>query len=89
MPIYEYKCEECGLRFEVRQGFDDEPVTECPHEGCHGAVHRVFSPPTIIFKGSGFYVNDYGRGNKKKSSGPESGSENSSRPSEAAKTGSD
>lgn len=62
MPIYEYECKKCGCHFEVRQDFDDEPVTECKNDGCKGPAHRVFSPPTIIFKGSGFYVTDYGRG---------------------------
>ena len=63
MPIYEYKCQKCGYCFEVRQDFDDDPLTECTNDHCHGPVRRVFSPPAIIFKGSGFYVTDYGRGN--------------------------
>ncbi len=67
MPIYEYKCSKCGLRFEVRQGFNDKPVEHCQNPDCNGKVHRVFSPPAIIFKGSGFHVNDYGRGNHKPS----------------------
>jgi len=58
MPIYEYQCQKCGCRFEVRQDFDDEPITQCQNNGCDGLVRRVFSPPAIIFKGSGFYVTD-------------------------------
>lgn len=61
MPIYEYKCKKCGYRFEVRQGFDDDPIIECRNNGCPGPVRRVLSAPAIIFKGSGFHVNDYGR----------------------------
>ncbi|MDF1515903.1 MAG: zinc ribbon domain-containing protein, partial [Anaerolineae bacterium] len=56
MPLYEYKCQECGLRFERRQSFTDKPVTICPD--CGGAVVRLIQPAGIIFKGSGFYVTD-------------------------------
>ena len=63
MPIYEYQCDECGCRFEVRQSYSDAPVTQCKDDKCRGKVHKVFSPPAIIFKGSGFHVTDYGRGN--------------------------
>ena len=64
MPIYEYGCKKCGYRFEVRQSFNDDPLAECQHDGCKGPVHRIFSPPTIIFKGSGFYTTDYARDGK-------------------------
>jgi len=60
MPIYEYKCDNCGEVFEVRQKFADEPVTV--HEKCGGPVHRLMSTPSFQFKGSGFYVTDYGKG---------------------------
>ncbi len=56
MPLYEYHCEECGVRFERRQKFSDSPVRLCPE--CGGDVHRVIGPTGIIFKGSGFYVTD-------------------------------
>jgi len=56
MPIYEYECEACGLRFERAQRFSDEPLRFCPE--CEGTVHRVIHPVGIIFKGSGFYVTD-------------------------------
>jgi putative FmdB family regulatory protein len=61
MPIYEYKCDNCGDVFEVRQKFADEPVTV--HEKCGGPVHRLMSTPSFNFKGSGWYVTDYGKGN--------------------------
>lgn len=63
MPIYEYQCEKCGHVFEVTQSFKDEPVKQCRSNGCRGKVRKLFSPPAIIFKGSGFHVTDYGRGN--------------------------
>lgn len=56
MPLYEYQCEECGLRFERRQSFNDAPLSECPE--CEGPVHRVIGVTGVIFKGSGFYVTD-------------------------------
>ena len=56
MPLYEYQCQECGLRFERRQHFSDEPVKTCPD--CEGPVVRLIHPAGIIFKGSGFYVTD-------------------------------
>ena len=56
MPIYEYQCKECGVRFERLQSFSDEPVTVCPE--CEGETYRLIHSAGIIFKGSGFYVND-------------------------------
>ena len=56
MPIYEYECEQCGVRFERLQRMADDPVTACPE--CTGHVHRVMQPVGVIFKGSGFYVTD-------------------------------
>jgi putative FmdB family regulatory protein len=61
MPIYAYECKECGVRFERRQSFSDDPVKICPE--CEGEVHRLIQPAGIIFKGSGFYVTD-NRGSK-------------------------
>ena len=61
MPIYGYECKECGVRFERRQSFSDDPITICPE--CEGEVRRLLEPAGIIFKGSGFYVTD-NRGSK-------------------------
>jgi putative FmdB family regulatory protein len=57
VPIYEYRCQK-GHTFEVRQGFEDEPATQC--EVCGAPVKRVFHPIAVHFKGSGFYNTDYG-----------------------------
>ena len=62
MPIYEYECRKCGHRFDVMQSFSDPPPASCGNNGCRGKVRKVISPPAVIFKGSGFYVTDYGRG---------------------------
>lgn len=57
MPLYVYRCEDCGCQFEKRQSFADAPLTVC--ESCQGVVRRVLQPSTIIYKGSGFYSTDY------------------------------
>jgi putative FmdB family regulatory protein len=56
MPIYEYQCEKCGMRFERLQQMSAAPVSSCPE--CGGSVHRVITPVGVIFRGSGFYVTD-------------------------------
>jgi len=60
MPLYEYQCSKCEKVFEVRQKFSDEPVTV--HEDCGGSVVKLMSAPAFSFKGSGWYVTDYGKG---------------------------
>jgi len=57
MPLYEYQCRACGVRFERQQHVNDEPVKICPE--CGGEVVRLIQPVGIIFKGSGFYVTDH------------------------------
>ena len=62
MPLYDYKCHKCGEVFEVRQKFADEPLKV--HDNCGGEVHRMLSAPALQFKGTGWYVTDYGKGGK-------------------------
>jgi putative FmdB family regulatory protein len=62
MPLYEYVCHRCGKTFEVIQKFADEPLAL--HQECGGAEERLLSAPALQFKGSGWYVTDYGQGNK-------------------------
>jgi putative FmdB family regulatory protein len=62
MPIYEYQCSECGLYFERLQRFGAPSPETCPNG--HKQVQRLLSQPTIIFKGSGFYVTDNGRSSR-------------------------
>ena len=57
MPTYEYQCNECDHKFEVFQSMNDDPIETC--EKCTGKVRKLFNSTGIIFKGSGFYVNDY------------------------------
>ncbi len=56
MPIYEYECLTCGVSFEKRQRFSEEPKADCPQG--HQETRRLLSTPAIVFKGSGFYIND-------------------------------
>lgn len=56
MPTYEYVCKSCGHLFEIVQPMRDDPLTECPE--CGGLLRKVFAPPAISFKGSGFYATD-------------------------------
>jgi putative FmdB family regulatory protein len=56
MPLYEYECKACGVRFERQQLITDDPVKTCPE--CGGGVRRVIHPTAIIFKGRGFYATD-------------------------------
>jgi putative FmdB family regulatory protein len=57
MPIYTYRCENCGVQFEERQKFSDDPLKVCP-ECDHEALRKVYMPVGIVFKGSGFYATD-------------------------------
>jgi putative FmdB family regulatory protein len=56
MPLYAYRCNNCGHEFEVRQRFSDGPLSDCPQ--CDGTVRRIISQVGVVFKGSGFYVTD-------------------------------
>jgi putative FmdB family regulatory protein len=59
MPLYEYQCTKCGVRFEKIQKFSDPLVDTCPT--CGGKVEKLLSAPAFTFKGSGFYITDYSR----------------------------
>jgi putative FmdB family regulatory protein len=57
MPTYEYRCRDCGHSFDIVQKMSDDPLTHCPE--CGGDLRKVFAPPAISFKGSGFYATDH------------------------------
>ena len=57
MPIYTYRCENCGVQFERRQKFSDDPLKICP-ECENESLRKVYLPVGIVFKGSGFYATD-------------------------------
>ena len=57
MPLYEYRCKKCSLRFEQRRSFEESGKAVCP--SCGSEAQRLFLPVAIVFKGSGFYTTDY------------------------------
>ena len=67
MPIYEYECRSCSLRFELKRRFGDNSEARCPQ--CQSKARRIFSSVPILFKGSGFYVTDKAAEEKNKSGG--------------------
>ncbi len=74
MPLYEYECGGCGKHFDLIQKFTDPLTATCA--ACGGSARRLLSAPAIQFKGSGWYVTDYGRkpeAGKSDSGQPESG----------------
>jgi putative FmdB family regulatory protein len=80
MPTYEYACRACEHRFDIVQKMSDDPLVICPE--CGGELRKVFTAPSISFKGSGFYATDHGK--KSKSAGAQ-GSGGDKKPEE--KTG--
>lgn len=80
MPIYEYRCTDCGHQFEVSQRMSDDSLTECPV--CQGEIQKVLFAPAIHFKGTGFHNTDYGT--RKRPPGGDGGGEGGS--SDGAKT---
>jgi len=58
MPIYTYRCENCGVQFEKTQKFTDNPLIQCPECG-KKTLRKVYTPVGIVFKGSGFYATDH------------------------------
>jgi putative FmdB family regulatory protein len=61
MPLYEYECFVCHRRFQRIQKVAATPVAACPT--CGGKVRRLLGVPALQFKGTGWYVTDYGKGN--------------------------
>lgn len=103
MPAYDYACQTCGTRFEVIQSFSEDSLTLCPAAdsiaspaACiqpgQGQVSKVFSVPSITFKGDGFYRNDSRSGATSSTSagsssnGDSSGGTDKAEKSNAAKT---
>jgi putative FmdB family regulatory protein len=78
MPLYDYRCHQCGQTFEVRQKFADQLLTV--HEGCGGELERLISAPALQFKGTGWYVTDYGKNGKLPSADGKSDSKSESKP---------
>jgi putative FmdB family regulatory protein len=68
VPLYEYQCKKCKHKFEKIQKFSDRPIKKCPE--CGSPVVKIQHAPNVQFKGSGWYVTDYGgKSDKSKSDG--------------------
>lgn len=78
MPLYDYQCDQCGHRFEVRQGIREDPLTVCPQ--CGAPIRRVIHPVGIVFKGSGFYVTDSRNKSTATSAAPKSDGDGGDKP---------
>ena len=83
MPLYEYKCQQCGARSEVLQKMADAPLTTC--EVCGGALKKLASSPSVQFKGSGWYVTDYARKSGGAGGKEAGGKDGGEKPAETAK----
>ena len=82
MPLYEYRCKQCGHQFEKIQSFSAPDEKECPV--CKGELERLISAPAIQFKGAGWYVNDYaGKGGSKLAAGSAESGSGSEKPAAA------
>ena len=83
MPIYEYRCENCGREFEEWQKITDPAIDKC--SVCGGKASRLISHSSFVLKGTGWYVTDYAR--KDGSSSPPSSSATKSSDSEKKSSG--
>ncbi|MBK9755056.1 MAG: zinc ribbon domain-containing protein [Nannocystis sp.] len=57
MPIYAYRCQNCGADAEYIQKFSDPPITEC--EKCGGPLERAVTAAAFHLKGGGWYKDGY------------------------------
>jgi putative FmdB family regulatory protein len=69
MPIYAYRCEECGFAKDVLQKISDEPLTDCPTCG-KSSFKKQITAAGFQLKGSGWYVTDFRGGNAGGTSAP-------------------
>lgn len=67
MPVYAYRCQGCGIEFDIHQSFSDDPLTVC--EECGGELRKLLGSVGVSFKGAGFYSTDRGGSTKSRGSG--------------------
>ena len=64
MPIYDYKCSNCGHEIEIIQKISDKPKIICPK--CNSkSLKKLISAPSFRLKGGGWYETDFKTGKKK------------------------
>lgn len=88
MPLYSYRCDNCGVQFEQRQHFTDAPLVQCPECG-EDTLRKLYQPVGVVFKGSGFYATDHrspsGQSTAKKAEKAESSGSSEPTPSKGEK----
>ena len=87
MPIYEYRCENCGHEFDTLQKVSDAALTDCPECGKPALVKKV-SAAGFRLKGGGWYETDFKSGKKKNVAGSDSSSTSSSSSSDSSSSSS-
>jgi putative FmdB family regulatory protein len=60
MPIYEYRCRNCGEITEVMQKIGDGPLRKC--RSCSGRLEKLVSRTSFLLKGGGWYAEGYHKG---------------------------
>lgn len=68
MPIYEYRCNDCGHEFEALQKMSDAPLKDCPSCQAESLVKKI-SAAGFRLKGGGWYETDFKSGSKKNVAG--------------------
>ena len=89
MPIYEYACTACDHRTDILHGLNDPGPTFCPSCGREGTMRKLFAPPTIHFKGSGWAKKDRGSTSSTKASAASKSSSGDGASSDGGSSGSD
>jgi putative FmdB family regulatory protein len=79
MPVYTFRCDECGHKFDKQLAFSEAAPVACPNCRKH-ALNKVYKPAGVVFKGSGFYVTDK-RSAKSSTAGPGSTKSNGNKES--------
>lgn len=88
MPLYEFRCESCGHEMETIVAFSEPLPTTC--ESCGGTLKKLLAAPAVQFKGSGFYLTDYGKSGSSGSAAPkEKGEGGESKPAAETKPSGD
>ena len=81
MPVYEYECNKCALRFEVKRGFHETGGNVCP--SCGGEGRQIFFAAPLHFKGSGFYCTENRKGKDTEAEAPKPAGEAAGKPAPA------
>ncbi len=87
MPIYEYRCENCGAKSEFLQKVSDQPTIKCPQ--CHfDELKKIISSTSFQLKGTGWYVTDFrDKGKPKPASEPKIETKSKDKPTKVKDSG--